>query len=145
MPSPARTNANANGPTRTGSNVEALWWLSDTAGAILFATCLAAFVSRWTAGALSAQAGWLLAGIAVSGLLRATVQGQAAITGQRTAGCSKATLRTLLLAALLPTGQVRSRLIGEDLRVAIDDVEAHEGLIARFQPLRLAAVLSPLI
>ena len=145
MPSPARANANANGPTRTGSNVAALWWLSDTAGAILFAACLAAFVSRWTAGALSAQAGWLLAGIAVSGLLRATVQGQAAITGQRTAGCSKAMLRTQLLAALLPTGQVRSRLIGEDLRVAIDDVEAHEGLIARFQPLRLAAVLAPLI
>lgn len=145
MPSPARANANANGPTRIGSYVAALWWLADTAGAILFAACLAAFVTRWTAGALSAQAGWLLAGIAVSGLLRATVQGQAAITGQRTAGCSKAMLRTQLLAALLPTGQVRSRLIGEDLRVAIDDVEAHEGLIARFQPLRLAAVLSPLI
>ncbi len=49
------------------------------------------------------------------------------------------------MAALLPSGQMRGRLIGEDLRVAVDDVEAHEGLIARFQPLRMAAMLSPLI
>lgn len=58
---------------------------------------------------------------------------------------TKAALRGRVMAALLPSGQVRGRLIGEDLRVAIDDVEAHEGLIARFQPLRMAAMLSPLI
>ena len=49
------------------------------------------------------------------------------------------------MTALLPSGQMRGRLIGEDLRVAVDDIEAHEGLIARFMPLRIAATLSPLI
>ena len=122
-----------------------LWWLGDTAGAILFAACLAAFIASWTAEALTAQAWWLLAAIVASGLLRAGAQAMAGLTGQRAATRAKSDLRRRVMAALLPSGQIRGRLIGEDLRVAVDDVEAHEGLIARFQPLRLAAMLSPLI
>lgn len=121
------------------------WWLGDTVGAILFAGCLAAFIASWSAGPVSAQAGWLLAGIVLSGVVRATVQGMAGLAGNRAAIAAKAALRRRLMAALLPTAQLRGALIGEDLRVAIDDVEAHEGLIARFQPLRTAAMLSPLI
>ena len=134
-------------PARThqGLRTAGFWWLGDTAGAILFAACLAAFIASWTAEAVTAQAWWLLAGIVASGMLRAGVQAMAGLTGQRAATRVKSDLRRRVIAALLPTGQIRGRLIGEDLRVAVDDVEAHEGLIARFQPLRLAAMLSPLI
>ena len=122
-----------------------LWWLGDTVGAILFAGCLAAFIASWASEPLSAQAWWLLAGIVASGLLRAGAQAMAGLSGQRDAARANSVLRQRVMAALLPSGQRRGRLIGEDLRVAVDDVEAHEGLIARFQPLRLAAMLSPLI
>lgn len=122
-----------------------MWWLGDTAGAILLAGCLAAFIATWTADALTAQAWWLLAGIVASGLLRASTQAMAGLSGQRAATRAKSDLRRRVMAALLPSGQLRGRLIGEDLRVAVDDVEAHEGLIARFLPLRMAAMLSPLI
>ena len=69
----------------------------------------------------------------------------AGLTGQQAATRAKSALRSYVMAALLPSGQIRGRLIGEDMRVAVDDVEAHEGLIARFQPLRQAAMLSPLL
>ena len=132
-------------PRGSAGHAAAGWWLGDTVGAILFAGCLAAFIASWSAGPVSEQAGWLLAGIVLSGVVRATVQGMAGLAGNRAAIAAKAALRRRLMAALLPTAQLRGALIGEDLRVAIDDVEAHEGLIARFQPLRTAAMLSPLI
>ncbi|KHK91927.1 cysteine ABC transporter permease [Novosphingobium malaysiense] len=69
----------------------------------------------------------------------------AGISGQREAIGVKRALRTRLIGALLPSGLVRGRLAGEDLHVAVDDVEAYEGLMARFGPLKLAAVLSPLL
>ncbi|WP_328517072.1 ABC transporter ATP-binding protein/permease [Novosphingobium mangrovi (ex Huang et al. 2023)] len=87
----------------------------------------------------------LLAGIVFSGVLRAATQGMAGIAGQREAIGVKRAMRTRLIGALLPTGPVRGKLVGEDLHVAIDDVEAYEGLVARFGPLKLAAVLSPLL
>lgn len=139
--SPSATSA----PRRRSINAAELWWLGDTVGAVLFAGCLAAFIASWTAQSLSVQGWWLLAGIGFSGLLRAGAQALAGLTGQQTATHAKSVLRDRVMGALLPSGQMRGRLIGEDLRVAIDDVEAHEGLIARFQPLRMAAMLSPLI
>lgn len=139
--SPSATSA----PRRRSINAAKLWWLGDTVGAVLFAGCLAAFIASWTAQSLSVQGWWLLAGIGFSGLLRAGAQALAGLTGQQTATHAKSVLRGRVMGALLPSGQMRGRLIGEDLRVAIDDVEAHEGLIARFQPLRMAAMLSPLI
>lgn len=125
--------------------IATLWWLGDTVGAVLFAGCLAAFIASWTAGGLANQAWGLLAGVGLSGLLRAGAQALAGLKGQQAATHAKSALRASVMTALLPSGQMGGRLIGEDLRVAIDDVEAHEGLIARFQPLRMAAMLSPLI
>lgn len=130
---------------RSRDKVAGLWWLGDTVGAIIFAWCLATFIDLWAGEAKPAQSWWLLAGIVVSGLLRAGAQAMAGLTGQRSATQAKSELRSRVMTALLPSGQIRGRLIGEDLRVAIDDIEAHEGLIARFGPLRLAAMLSPLI
>lgn len=133
------------GQPRRKLDAAALWWLSDTAGAVLFAGCLALLLGDWAAqGRPPAIMPALLAGIVLSGMLRAVAQGLAGLAGQREAIGIKRELRTRLVAALLPTGLVRGRLTGEDMRVAIDDVEAYEGLIARFNPLKFAAVASPL-
>lgn len=133
------------GQPRRKLDAAALWWLSDTAGAVLFAGCLALLLGDWAAqGRPPAIMPALLAGIVLSGMLRAGAQGLAGLAGQREAIGIKRELRTRLVAALLPTGLVRGRLTGEDMRVAIDDVEAYEGLIARFNPLKFAAVASPL-
>lgn len=130
---------------RLAGQIAALFWLGDTAGAVLFAACLAAFIASWATGGHATQAWLLLAGIGFSGLFRAGAQALAGLAGQQAASHAKSALRARVMTALLPSGQIRGRLVGEDLRVAIDDVEAHEGLIARFQPLRIAAALSPLI
>ena len=131
---------------KRGLDAAALWWLSDVAGAVLFAGCLAFLLGSWAAqGRAPDTLFLLLGGIVASGLLRAIAQGMAGLAGQRAAIGTKRALRTGLIRALLPTGLVRGKLIGEDMRVAIDDVEAYEGLIARFAPLKLAAVLSPLL
>ena len=130
---------------RPASRAASVWWLGDTAGAILFAGSLAMFIALSRATPLAVQAWVPLGGIVASGLLRATAQAMAGISGQQAAARVKSGLRRRVMAALLPSRQQRGRLIGEDLRAAVDDVEAHEGLIARFQPLRLTAMLSPLI
>lgn len=119
-----------------------LWWLGDTAGAILFAACLAGFIAALAQG----RSNWLLlAGIALSAAVRALAQAMAGMAGYRAAAAAKAVWRNRLVAALLPGRLLRGRLVGEDLRVAIDDVEAFEGLVARFQPLRQVAAVSALL
>lgn len=134
------------GQSRRKLDVAALWWLSDTVGAVLFAGCLALLVGGWAAqGRPPAILPALLAGIVLSGIVRAGAQGMAGLAGQRNAIGAKRELRFRLIGALLPTGYVRGRLTGEDMRAAIDDVEAYEGLIARFNPLKFAAVASPLM
>lgn len=130
---------------RPASRAAGVWWLGDTAGAILFAGSLAMFIVSSTATPLADQAWVSLGGIVASGMLRASAQAMAGISGQQAAARVKSDLRWRVMAALLSSRQQRGCLIGEDLRVAVDDVEAHEGLIARFQPLRLTAMLSPLI
>ncbi len=146
-PSPPAPTALIGTPQGRSERIGAasLWWLSDIAGAIVFATCVALLLGGWRTQGTPSHAGWLLAGVVLSGALRAGAQGLAGVTGHRAAVATKSALRARLLAALLPTGLARGRLVGEDLRIAIDDVEAQEGLVARFQPLRLAAVASPLL
>ncbi len=121
------------------------WWLADTVGAILFAACLSEVIGNWPLGENAAVPLWLLTGLVLGGVIRAAAQGLAMHAGQVAANRTKQALRADLLAALLPTRLLRGRLVGEDLRLAVDDVEAHEGLIARFAPLRQAAFLSPLV
>ncbi|MDP3908676.1 ABC transporter ATP-binding protein/permease [Novosphingobium sp.] len=121
------------------------WWLVDSLGAIVFAGCLSAIIGTWAAGTDTAAAAWLLAGLVLGGAIRAVAQGLAAQAGQVAANHAKHALRQDLIGALLPSRLLRGRLVGEDLRLAIDDVEAQEGMIARFTPLRRAAILSPLL
>lgn len=130
-------------PARRDTRLSAGWWVADLLGATLFAACLAAMLGG--AHFHTADRLWLLAGIMFSGLLRGGTQGLAALAGQRGAQHTKAALRNKVFTALLPTGLRRGRLVGEDLRTAIDDVEAIEGHAARFRPLRLAATIAPLV
>lgn len=130
---------------RPASRAAGVWWLGDTAGAILFAGSLAMFIASSATTPLPDRTWVSLGGIVASGMLRASAQAMAGISGQQAAARVKSDLRWRVMAALLSSRQQRGCLIGEDLRVAVDDVEAHEGLIARFQPLRLTAMLSPLI
>ena len=91
------------------------------------------------------HAALLLFGIIISGLWRAGSQGWAATVGQDAANVRKRHHRTQLMRALLPSFMQRGRMVGEDMRLAIDDVEAGEGMTARFLPLRFAATVSPLL
>lgn len=120
-------------------------WLLDSIGAIGFAACLALFLGTWAGHGQVPYAPLLLLGLVVSGLVRAMAQGAAMIVGQAKATDVKQAQRGSLLRALLPSLMPRAALVGEDMRVAIDDVEAGEGWIARFLPLRRAAVMSPFI
>ncbi|MFN3424354.1 MAG: ATP-binding cassette domain-containing protein [Novosphingobium meiothermophilum] len=127
---------------RPNRHAAALWWLGDTAGAILFAAGLAGFIAALAEG----RRAWpLLAGMGLGALVRAAAQAGAVMAGHRAAAQAKAAWRNRLVTALLPGRLLRGRLVGEDLRVAIDDVEAFEGLVARFQPLRQAAAVCALL
>ncbi|MDD3799441.1 MAG: ATP-binding cassette domain-containing protein [Novosphingobium sp.] len=130
---------------RRGSTAAALWWTSDLAGATAFAACLAFFINALARGNPSASYWPLLAALALSGGLRGLAQGLASIGGQRAANAMKGRLRRDVYRALLPTGRRRGKLAGEDLRTAVDDVEACEGYVARFLPLRRAAMATPLL
>jgi len=121
------------------------WWLADSLGAVLFAASLAAIMGNWPLGSDRVAALWLLAGLVLGGAIRAVAQGLAAQAGQVAANRVKQDLHRNLHGVLLPTRLLRRRLVGEDLRLAVDDVEALEGMIARFNPQRSAALLSPLL
>lgn len=122
-----------------------LWWSADTLGAALFAASLAAWLGASIGPHSPQHKLWILSALGVSGTVRAFVQACASRHGQRAANAVKQRLRRRLFEALLPTGFRRGRLPGEDLRAAVDDVETAEGYVARFAPIKAAAVLSPLI
>lgn len=142
MPSPSAFSS-PNAPRNL--RFAAACWIADIAGATLFAGSLAILLSQLSGEGSKVPISWLLAGIAASGLLRAAAQACATYQGQLAANAAKRSIRHHLYSALLPTAMARGRLIGEDLRTATDDIEAGEGYVARFLPLRHAAFLSPLI
>lgn len=128
-----------------GTRLSALWLSADTLGAALFAASLAAWLGTGLDSKPVPQSGWMLVALALSGIVRAVTQAWASSEGQRAGNNVKQGLRQRLFAALLPTGFRRGRLPGEDLRMAIDNVEFVEGYVGRFAPIRSAAVISPLI
>ncbi len=119
------------------------WWMADIAGAALFAVGLASAVAGWSGPARTILLG--VAAMAGAGLLRAFAQAMAADVGMAAAHRMKARLRALLLPRLFATAFMRGRMAGEDTARAVDTIEATEGFTARYQPLRQAAVIAPLI
>jgi len=120
-----------------------LWWLLDSLGAVPFAAGIALAVQAHAApkAVMMAPVALLVAG----GCLRAVAIWRAQVSGQAAAAAAKADLRKTLHPRLLPSRLIRGRLIGEDMHLAVDAVAATEGLVARFQPLRMASGLSPLL
>lgn len=118
------------------------WWLADVAGAALFALGLASVISFWP----SPERLWPgAAAVLGAGLLRALAQVRAGDAGMAAALPFKAAMRARWLPPLFATAFTRGRLAGEDTARAFDNIEAMEGFAARYQPLRQAAVASPLV
>lgn len=129
---------------RLSSRTAAIWWILDGPAAGLFAAALAlslqTLVTRNTywpvAGAFA-----MLAAI----ILRAAVQILADRSGMTAADRAKRAIRHSLFPSLLSARRAGKRLIGEDLATAVDNVAVLTGYYGRFQPLKYAAALTPLV
>ncbi|WP_298603706.1 ABC transporter ATP-binding protein/permease [uncultured Sphingorhabdus sp.] len=121
------------------------WRLADVFGAAMFATGLANCISAVAGSSIWFGIGTAVMLIAGGGFLRAVAQFSARYSAQKAATSHKGQLRTRLHQMLLVSGTRRNRLIGEDVRLAIDNPEAIEGHVARYLPIRAAATLSPLL
>lgn len=124
-------------------NRASLYWIGDGAGAVLLALGLALVAAAFGNDVLTLGAS--LALIAGAVLMRALLQTGAAIAGQRAAVRAKAGYRRAMLAALLGSAPGWRVMLGEALADATDRIEDLDGLHARFNPLRRAAVLTPLL
>jgi len=122
-----------------------LLWVLDAAGAVVFALGLAGAVTHLVA---SEEAGgpwpWIVA-LAAGGLLRALTIFAATGAGARRARMWKRHLREKAVRAALraPAGQAAP--IGERASTVVDEVEALDGWFSRFEPLSLAARISPIL
>ena len=122
------------------------------AGALLVADALAAIgFAGGLAGALSAiaggrpLAGWLLLAAACA-LLRGACAMRASRVGARAAGAVRAGMRRRVVAAALRRrAGVRRAGDGPLSGLAVDEVEAIDGHVARFLPARRAATIAPLV
>ncbi|WP_336960073.1 thiol reductant ABC exporter subunit CydD [Sphingobium aquiterrae] len=120
-----------------------LFWLLDAGLASAFAAAVAWAVAGMTArGGLSAIA---LLAIGCTGLMRGGLQIAAAAHGQWDAARAKQRWRKGIFLAVLGAAPGARRLLGEQIADATDRIEDVEGYHARFMPLRLAAMLAPLI
>lgn len=120
-----------------------LFWLADGVAAILFAAGLSAFAMAGRVPPLVAAGATalLLAGT----LMRAVLPMMADEAGNRAAALVKAARRAPLFGWLLGTSPARHAMLGEVVADMTDRVEDLHGYHARFQPLRRAAVITPLM
>lgn len=122
----------------------ALFWTADSGAAILMAAALAA-------GTVSAERSdhrnLLLAvgGLIAAALLRAAIQIGATDAGEAAAIAAKTSWRKRVYPRILVAAPGDRRMLGEAVADAVDRIEDLGGFHARFQPLRRAAVLSPLV
>jgi len=122
----------------------ALFWIADSGVAILMAATLAAGVAaaaRGDHGALLLAVSGLIAAV----LLRAGIQIGATDAGEAAAVAAKTSWRKRVYPRILVAAPGDRRMLGEAAADAVDRIEDLGGFHARFQPLRRAAVLSPLV
>lgn len=122
----------------------ALFWVADSGAATLMALGLAAGVAaavRDNYGALLVAVGGLIA----AATLRAAMQIGATDAGESAAAAAKARWRKQVYPRILVTAPGDRRMLGEAVADAVDRIEDVGGFHARFQPLRRAAMLSPLV
>ena len=122
-------------------------WLGDAAAAVLFAWALTQLLAMVVAGEGARGAGaaaWIALLIAAAAL-RALGQGVGGVAGLRRGAANASALRARIAPALMIGAAARQRLIGENAELAITGIDRIEPYVARFLPLRRAAVLSPLL
>lgn len=121
-----------------------LLWVLDAAGAVVFALGLAGAVTHLVASETDGPWPWIAA-LVGGALLRALAIFAATGAGARRARMWKRHLREKTLRAALraPAGQATP--IGERGGAVVDEVEALDGWFSRFEPLSLAARVSPLL
>lgn len=116
--------------------------IGDTVAGIGFALALAGGIAAIASG--SAVSAWLLLALA-SGIARAALATLSQRVGADLAADAKMALRTRVTASVIAQPVGGARTGGELAGAIVDEVEAVDGHIARFAPVRVAATLSPLI
>lgn len=121
-----------------------LWWIFDAAAAALFAAALALSLRAVLAG----YTYWPVIGAAAmiaAVLIRSAVQARAEVAGVTAANRAKSQVRATLFPQLLRSRRSARRLLGEELAVAVDQVSALTGYYGRFEPIKRAAAIAPLV
>lgn len=121
-----------------------VFWLLDSVAAALFAAALALSLQML----LTRNTYWTVVGamaMAAASLLRGVLSAKAETSGIEAANTAKQRVRRTLFPALLASRPTARRMLGEDLATAIDQVSALTGYHGRFEPLRRAAVVAPLV
>lgn len=129
---------------RLSSQTAAIWWILDGPVAALFAAALALSLQTL----VTRNTYWPVAGafaMLAAVMLRAAVHILADRSGMTAADRAKRAIRSSLFPSLLSSRPASKRLIGEDLATAVDNVAVLTGYYGRFQPLKYAAALTPLV
>ncbi|WP_300573235.1 thiol reductant ABC exporter subunit CydD [Phenylobacterium sp.] len=121
-----------------------LFWALDAVGAVVFALGLAGAVTHLATPDLGGPWPWLSA-LVLGAVLRAFANFAATAAGARRARRLKGYLRHRVFRAALRTPAGQAAPVGERAAAVVDEVEALDGWFARFEPLSLAARLSPIL
>lgn len=122
-----------------------LYWLLDGVLAIVVAAALALAVSRLADAPLHFATLLPLLLLVIAGLCRAAVQILATAAGGRDAAREKQSWRLRVFAGVLRAPAGSRAMLGEQTADATDRIEDLDGYHARFRPLRLAAIATPLM
>lgn len=124
------------------STLPILFWLGDVAAAVLFAGGLAVAISHTDQPHHIPPA---LAVLILAASLRAAFQFGAAMTGGQAGRVAKEGWRKKIYAPILTAIASERMMLGEQISDAVDRIEDVDGYHARFLPLRMAAVMAPLL
>jgi ATP-binding cassette subfamily C protein CydD len=127
------------------SNRAFLYWLLDGVLAIAVAVALALTVSRLVDHPFDLETLLPLLLLVIAGVLRAGAQILATSAGSRDAALEKQAWRLRAYGAVLRAPAESRAMLGEQTADATDRIEDLDGYHARFRPLRLAAVATPLM
>lgn len=127
------------------SNRAFLFWLFDGVMAIAVAAALAFVVSRLVDRPLHQATLLPLLLLVIAGLCRGAVQVLATSAGGGDAARAKQSWRLRAFGAVLRAPAGSRAMLGEQTADATDRIEDLDGYHARFRPLRLAAVATPLM
>ena len=130
---------------RRASPLATAWWIADALGAAAFAAGLANAIGLAAGSDIWFGMGLSVMLLVAGGLLRAMSQAAAVYWGEKAAVDLRKAVRATMFPLLLPSATLRGRLVGEDLRLAIEHPEQIGGYAARYLPIRASANFIPVI